>query len=81
VRTGETGARGHRSPLWKQGAPGQGQTLRPLAVRVGAVPNIVHDHKLSVAVNAIDGLVVTGAHSIQSLGARQLDGLAGEGIR
>ena len=52
MRTGETGALGYRSPLWKQGAPGQGQTLLPLAVRVDAVPNVVHDHKLSVAVNA-----------------------------
>jgi len=25
VRTGETGALGYRSPLWKQGAPGQGR--------------------------------------------------------
>jgi hypothetical protein len=48
---------------------------------VGAVPNVVHDHKLSVAVNTIDSFVVTGVHRVQALAARQLDGLAGEGIR
>ena len=80
MRTGETGALGYRSPLWKQGAPGQGQTLLPLAVRVDAVPNVVHDHKLSVAVNALDGLVVTGVHRVQALAVRQLDGLAGNGM-
>lgn len=80
MRAGEAGAPGYRSLLWKQRAPGQGQTLLPLAVRVGAVPNAVQDHKPSVAVNTIDSFVVTGAHPVRSLAARQLDGLAGNGM-